>query len=448
MSVCDVVVVGAGFSGLMAARCLVAGGLSVRVLEARDRVGGRTLTRQVEGEAIDIGGQWIGPAQHRMHALCKELHIGLFPTFDRGRKILDVAGKQSTYEGAIPSLPLLHLLELQWSMMRIDRMTAKVPVQDPWFVRGAAEMDALTVEAWKQRSVRSQQVREVFDAAMRVVFGAEPSEMSLLHFLFYLRSGGGLKQLVEVKGAAQQDRLVQGAQVLASRMADALGDRVILSAPVRAIEQSGEFVTVTATTGVYRARTVIVAIPPALAGKIHYDPPLPAARDQLTQRIPMGATIKCVALYERPFWRDTGFSGEVVTSRDPFSVVYDNSPHGEAHGALVGFVVGHAARRMSTFSEADRRRQALDGWARYFGPRAARPVAYVEKDWAADPWSGGCPAGVPMPGILTVCGEALRAPVQRIHWAGTETAYEWNGYMEGALEAGERAASEVMVRGS
>jgi monoamine oxidase len=429
----------------MAARSLVAGGLSVRVLEARDRVGGRTLTRQVEGAAIDVGGQWVGPSQHRMHALCKELHIDLFPTFDRGRKILDVSGKQSTYEGAIPSLPLLHLLELQWSMMRIDRLTAKVPLQDPWSARDAAEMDALTVEAWKQRSVRSRQVREVFDAAMRVVFGAEPKELSLLHFLFYLRSGGGLKQLVEVKGAAQQDRLVQGAQALASRMADALGDRVVLSAPVRAIEQSDEFVTVTAKTGAYRARYAIVAVPPMLAGKIDYDPPLPALRDQLTQRIPMGATIKCVALYERPFWRDSGFSGEVVTTRDPFSVVYDNSPHGETHGALVGFIVGGAARRFGGLSEADRRRQVLDAWAKYFGPQAARPVAYVEKDWAADPWTGGCPVGVPVPGILTACGQALRAPVKRIHWAGTETAYEWHGYMEGALEAGERAAREVMV---
>jgi monoamine oxidase len=285
----------------------------------------------------------------------------------------------------------------------------------------------------------------VLDVAVRSVFGAEPSEISLLHFLFYLHSGGGLMRLVGIQGGAQQDRFVAGAQVVADRLAAGLGERVVLGAPVRAVAHGPEGVRIAADGRVWEARRAIVAIPPALAGRIAWEPPLPAARDQLTQRVPMGATMKCHALYERSFWHDAGFSGEAVSDGSPVSAVFDNTSHDGAEPALLAFVVGRPARDWSGRDAAERRAAVLTDLARFFGPAAASPIAYVEKDWSVDPWAGGCPVGVMAPGTLSTLGPALRTPVGRLHWAGTETALEWNGYMEGAVASGERAAREVQA---
>jgi monoamine oxidase len=269
----------------------------------------------------------------------------------------------------------------------------------------------------------------------------------MLHFLGYLRGGGGLMPLISIEGGAQQDRFVEGAQAVSLRMAEALGARVRLSAPARRIAQDAEGVTVGTDAGDLRARRVIVAIPPPLCARIAFDPPLPGARDLLVQRASMGNTVKCHALYERPFWRARGLSGEVVSdAAAPLTVVFDNCSHDGSVAALLGFVVGRAAYGWSNRPEAARRQVVIEALARYFGPEALHPVAYVEQDWAEEPWTRGCPTANFGPGALTALGGGLRASVGRIHWAGTETAREWAGFMEGALEAGARAADEVLAR--
>lgn len=440
----DVIVVGAGLAGLTAARKLVAAGRTVVVLEARDRVGGRVLTRHVGGLPLDLGAQWIGPTQRRMLRLVQELGLSTFPTHAQGKRVMAIGERVRTHRGTIPSLPFLDLLRLQRLLAKVDRLGKRLDPLRPWEHPEARAWDGLSLQAWKAEAVGSRRVGDLLDLVVRTVFGAESGELSVLAFLAYVRAAGGIMPLLDVEGGAQQDRFVDGAQQVPQRLAERLGARVVLSTPVRAIEQDPRGVRVHADGRSWTGARAIVAVPPALAGRIEYRPALPADRDQLTQRWPMGSTVKCFALYEAPFWREAGLAGEVASTSGPVSVVFDNSGPRGTPAALLGFVVGREARIWSLRPEADRREAVLGCLARWFGPRALRPVEYLEHDWSTEPWTRGCPVGVASPLTLVGFGSALRRPAGRIHWAGTETATEWTGYMEGAVESGERAAREVL----
>lgn len=440
------VVVGAGLAGLSAARHLHRRDVDVRVLEARDRVGGRTLSRSIDGETLDLGAQWIGPGQHRVRDLVAELGIETFDQYLEGASTFRAGGQTGRHEDVVRALPLsaqLTLLVMQW---RIDSLSARVPLDAPYEAPEAREWDATTVATWRDRYCHTTAAREAFDAVFRAVFAAEPREVSLLFFLFYVRAAGGFDQLTSVEGGAQQTRLVGGTQQLSTAMADDLGDRVHLEAPVRAVSHDDAGVVVEADGVTARGDYAILAVPPTLAGRIDYDPALPARRDGLTQRAPMGSVIKCIATYERPFWRDRGRSGEVVDADGPVGLIYDDSPPDGSAGALVGFLLGGAARTWADATEADRRELVLDRFAAHLGPDAADPTAYVDHVWADEPYSAGCYGATLPPGALTSYGSALREPVGRLHWAGTETATRWAGYMDGAIRSGQRAATEVLGR--
>ena len=440
------IVVGAGLSGLNAARRLMALGADVVVVEARDRVGGRTLSVSHHGAVFDHGAQWIGPTQHRVHELVRELGLQTFPQFHNGTKVMDIRGKRSSYRGAIPSMSIPGLLVAELGLRRLDAMASKVPLRAPQQAVSAAEWDSQTLASMRRKLVPHRDARAMFDLAVRTVFGAEPSELSLLYFLFYVHTAGGFRKLVEIEGCAQQDRLVEGTQTLSARLAEPLGDRVVLSSPVRVIHQSDDGVIVESERARVSAKAAIVAIPPHLVGHLRFEPALPARRGQLLQRCGMGATTKVIALYPEASWRSRGLSGEAVCDGWPISCVFDNSPVNGSVGALVGFVVGEHARRWSGLALADRRRLALDVFADLIGPPASSALDYFEQDWAAEPWTGGCPVAVLPAGAMTSFGDMLRAPVGRVSFAGTETAQHWCGYLEGALEAGERAAVEVLAR--
>lgn len=439
----DVVIVGAGLAGLSAARELAHTGARVIVLEARDRVGGRTLGKNIGGRVLDLGGQWIGPGQERLEKLARDLGVQTFPTYHKGKKILYRNGKLSHYAGTIPSLPLPGLLVLQWALSKLDRMTNTVSLAQPSAHERAAEFDGQTVETFAQKFMPRADVRDLFNAAVRVVFGAEPHEMSMLYFLTYLRAGGGLMKLVEIEGGAQERRFVGSSQEVSIRLAKQLGDSVVLSSPVRRIEQSDDGVFVTSDAVSVTAKYAIVAIPPVLANKIDFQPNLPVVRDALANRMPMGSAAKCIAVYDRPFWREEGFSGEAVTNIGPLSVVFDNGSHDGTVNALLGFVMGDEARLFSSRPPAERKAAVLDSLGKMFGDKARNPKEYIEFDWSTEEWSRGCPVANMAPGAMLSCGDALRKAVGRIHWAGTETATEWTGYMEGALQSGDRAAREV-----
>src|SRR5579875_1697564 len=425
----DVVVVGAGLAGLTSALDLQQAGRSVIVLEARDRVGGRILNHDLgDGQVVEVGGQWAGPTQRHILELAAGLGVQTHPTYTGGRVILEVGGRRVTYR----------------QVPRIDPLGPLGPLA-PLALPDAASLDSRTLADWARRNVRTQLGRLAVELFCQGVLACEPGEVSLLHVAFYLRAAGGFRQLTEVTGAAQQDRFVGGSQLIAIRLAERLGQETVrLGAPVRRISQSGSRVTVESDGLAVTARRCVVAVPPVLAGRIAYDPPLPGDRDQLTQATPMGSVIKCLAVYDEPFWRADGLTGQANGDTGAVRVTFDNRPPGGSPGILLGFVEGAQARRLARADPAQRRAEVLACLARYYGPRAASPRDYIEQDWTAEEWTRGCYAARFVPGAWTQFGHALRAPVGRLHWAGTETATRWAGYMDGAVQSGKRAAAEVL----
>lgn len=443
----DVLVVGAGLAGLTAARELTAAGRSVLVLEARDRVGGRIVNEDIgDGKIVEMGGQWAGPTQDKILGLAAELGIGTFPTYDTGRKVLHFNGKRGTYTGAIPRINPLVLIEVGQAQARLEALARKIPTDAPWTAVHAERLDSQTFETWIRRNTASTSARKLLALGAAAVFAAEPGDLSMLHVLFYSHASGSFQRLIDTTGGAQQDRFTGGSALIAQRLAGNLGSVVRLNAAVDRIEVAGSTVTATTAAGQFEGRQIIVTAPPLLAGRIHYQPALPAWRDQLTQRTPMGSVIKCQVIYDEPFWRADGLSGQATGDVPGSRVVFDNSPPDATPGILLAFLEGDEARRLGREPLEVRRQIVIDSLVAYFGPRAGKPERYLELDWQQEKWSGGCYGTLFGPNVWTRYGPALREPVGPIHWAGTEAASVWSGYMDGAVRSGERAAADVVAR--
>jgi monoamine oxidase len=442
----DVIVVGAGFAGLTAARELTGRGVSTLVLEARDRVGGRVLSHPIGGgQVIDVGAQWTGPGQDHMIALGEEMDVESFPTPGAGMKGIDFTdGIRTEHGDDLPQMDPGALAEVLTAFRTLTQMSQEVPADTPWTAEHAREWDAQTFQAWMDANVQDPLAKKRVRIAIEAVYAVEPHDLSLLFMLWYAKTGNSIMNLVSTEGGAQAWRYDGGAQLVAIRAAEKLGDRVHLSHPVRRITQNGEGVIVEGDGYSAKGKRVIVSIPPALAGRIDYEPAMPAMRDQLTQRAPMACVTKVHVLYDEPFWREEGLSGRVVSDIGPVRVCFDNTPKSGSPGALVTFIEGGDGRKFANASTEERRAAVLSCVEKYFGPQAAKPADYVEKDWPADPWSRGCYGAVLPAGTLVSVGSALREPVGLIHWAGTETATAFPGYMDGAVRSGERAAAEVL----
>jgi monoamine oxidase len=449
----EVIVIGAGLSGLVTACDLVAAGVDAVVVEARDRVGGRTEHGHLaDGTPIELGGQWIGPGQDRMAALLDELGLDSFPTYNEGEILLLLASGRSrmaSHRGAVPPLNPFVLADLAQGQLRFERLARRVPLDAPWSGPRARVHDARTFESWIRSNLHTRTGRGFFRLLAAGVFAAEPRDLSLLHALFYVHAGGDLDTLINVDRGAQERRIVGGSARVADELARRLGDRVRLASPVRRIAQTGAgdgaVVEVEVDGGGrLRARRAVVTLPPTLAGRLVYEPALPPWRDQLTQRVPAGAVSKCYAVYDEPFWREEGLNGTSICDVGPVKLTFDNSPPSGSPGILLGFTEGDDARRMSALTPDERRAAVVRCFVRAFGPRAANPREYLDRDWATEEYTRGCYGAHFTPGTWTMYGHALRAPVGAIHWAGAETATEWNGYMEGAVRSADRVAAEVL----
>jgi monoamine oxidase len=453
----NVIVVGAGLAGLTAAREIVKAGRSVVVLEARDRVGGRVLSHSLGvGDYAELGGMFTGPTQDRIQALAQAMGVDTYPTYNTGNNVFWANGRREEYPndtpfGTAPPDPVV-AGDIAAAVAQLDQMSQSVPVDAPWTASDAEQWDRQTLDTWlRDNTSGSDEFMAVTSAATEAIFGCEPRDISLLYALFYIAASGNeqnpgtFERNFNTAGGAQETRFVGGAQKIALRVAAHLGKRVVLNAPVRRIEQSSSGVTVTSDALIATGKRAIVAIPPTLAGRIHYEPALPPLRDQLTQHMPQGTLMKFEAIYDRPFWRDKGLSGQAVSENGPIKVTFDTSPQDGSPGIMMGFIGGHEARVWEDRPADERRAAALRNLADYFGDEALNPRDVVEFNWSTEVWNRGCPVAVLGPGTLIDFGKALRVPVDRIHWAGTETSTYWNGYMDGAVRSGERAAKEALA---
>ncbi len=447
----DVAIVGAGLAGLSAARDLRRKGAKVVVLEGRDRVGGRTLNASIGGgEIVEAGGQWVGPTQTRMLQLTKDLGLQTFKMYDEGQYVFEYQGVRSLFRGLLPPIPQADLTEFATKLVELEGLAKGVPAGDPLRAKNARALDAQTVEQWKIANLKTPGARFLIDLVAESVFSAEPADLSFLHFLFYASAAGkgkgdGFTQLTSTAGGAQELRWVGGSQRVSLELAERLAGAVRLNSAVRRIAQDRRGATITTSRGSFRADRVIVAMSPLMAGRIATND-LPGRRRALHRGMPNGRVIKCNVVYDRPFWRDEGLAGYTNSDRGPVKLTYDNSPPDGSPGVLLAFIEGAEATTWAARPAAARRAAVLEALTRYYGPKAAQPVGYVEKDWTADPYTRGCYAGYFGPKGWTDLGAALRTPTGVVHWAGTETATEWMGYMEGAVQSGRRAAAEVARR--
>jgi monoamine oxidase len=450
----DVAIVGAGLAGLTAARDHVKAGHSVVVLEARDRVGGRTLNHKLpDGQAVEAGGEFVGPTQTRVLALAKSVGIGTFKTYNEGENVYIHDGVRSTYP-ALPGIPNPpedpQLFKDSLALLGpTDTLGKQVGVKAPWKAKVAAKLDKQTVAQWVKANSKSPLTAPLLDVANQAIYGKDSSQLSLLFNAFYTAAAGDSKnagayaRLISAGGGAQESRFKGGSQEIAIKVAAKLGRRVRLNSPVRSIAQTRKGVRVVAQGVTVDAKRVIVAVPPILAREIRFSPALPKAKETLLKRYTPGDMIKVQAIYPTPWWRAKGFSGQWVISNGPAGVTYDNTPESGGPGVILGFVGGRFAKTFRALDAAARKQAFVDQVAAAFGDEARGDSEYFDLDWTAEPYTKGCPTGSFSPGQMSRLGAHIRPRIGRIHWAGTETSDYWAGYMDGAVRSGERAAKEV-----
>ncbi|EKV15393.1 hypothetical protein PDIG_13400 [Penicillium digitatum PHI26] len=451
----DVAIIGGGLSGLSTAKNLAAANRSFVILEARDRVGGRVLNANLTGKNVqELGAAYVGPTQNRVLALTAELGLPTYKTYTVGKATFYRNHTARHYQdslGGIPPVGLDSLVELALFMNDINTLASKVDLEAPWSTPNAPALDSMTLETYVNSRLSTADSRVLLDVAIPAILSTELREPSLPYALWCIAAAGDesgpgtINRLIGVDGGAQDSRVRGGTQLLATRLADKLGSQnIYLNTPVRKVQLKESRYLVSSDEVAISARHVVVAMSPPLASRITFDPLLPAGRDQLNQRMPMGALGKAIAIFPSAWWRHEGLNGEGVSDTGSIRVTYDNSPADGSFGAIMGFIEADEMRKLDAVSEDEVKRQVKQSFANFFGPRMENATDVLVQRWDLEEFSRGGPSAFMPPGVLTQYGSFLRAPVGRIHFAGTETSLRWIGYMDGAISSGERVAGEIL----
>lgn len=442
----DVVIVGAGAAGTTAANELKKAGLSVVVLEARDRVGGRLWTDVVDGAMLEIGGQWVSPDQEALKETISELGLETYRRYREGDSVyIGRDGEPRRFTGEIfPVAPetekeIVRLIDL------LDDMVAQVDPDRPWEHPDAEALDRISFEAWLEEQTDDQEARDNIALFIAGAMLTKPAyAFSALQALLMAASAGSFSHLVDADYILDE-RVVGGLQQVPLLLAERLGDDVLLEQPVHTIQWSDDGVTVLTDGGLtVRARFAILAHAPILYPWIDFTPALPRLKQQMHQHISMGFVIKVHAVYDRPFWREQGLSGTAFSPYEISHEAYDNTNHGDERGTLVGFVSDRDADDLFRVSAEERKGRILESLSHYYGPEALRPLVYFESDWGAEEWTRGAYAASFDLGGLARYGADLRTPVGPIHFACSDMAGAGYQHVDGAIRMGRLVAASIV----
>lgn len=436
----DVVIVGAGFAGLSAAERLVNMGKSVLVVEGRDRVGGRSFTGEVAGVKVDLGATWVSPQHTAIRDLARRVGCTTTRQFDRGHNVLWMAGRRRTYNGTIPKINPVALIDIARVQSALEKLVGTVNVDAAWESPNANQLDAISFGQWLDQKHALRSTRALMAIVSKVQWGCSPADVSLLHVVRYVRAAGGLSHMLDVENGANQDRVTETTQEIARRLAEQLGERVVVDAPVYRISQDDNGVTVQTDSASINAKYAIVTVAPEHRANIEYQPALPDKTEGLTRTWPMGALSKAFVAYEKPFWRAEGLSGEALTDTGPVFITFDVSPGDGGPGVLMVFC---DPRTYDGFGPEIRRSRVLRQLVDLYGDQARSPIDFIDHCWGTDSFAPGGPHPAAGPYASVSYGSALTDPHGRIHWAGTETAGEWAGTMNGAVRTGLNTAERI-----
>ncbi|NYE95855.1 putrescine oxidase [Psychromicrobium silvestre] len=443
----DVIIVGAGPSGLSAARQLKKAGLSVAVLEARDRVGGRTWTNTIDGAVLEIGGQWVSPDQTGLIGLLEELGLDTFSRYREGESVyLAPDGKRTRYTGEMFPASEHTVAEMERLTVILDELAAQIGAEEPWAHPLARELDTISFHHWLRQQSDDEEACNNIGLFIAGGMLTKPAHaFSVLQAVLMAASAGSFSNLVD-DGFILDKRVIGGMQQVSEKMAAELGDDVLLNAPVRTIRWSEDSVLVEADGVSVTGRKVVMAVPPNLYSRVSFDPPLPRRQHQMHQHQSLGLVIKVHAVYKTPFWREDGLSGTGFGAAEIVQEVYDNTNYQDARGTLVGFVSDEKADMVFALSAQERKAAILESLASYLGPQAANPEVYYESDWGSEEWTRGAYAASYDLGGLHRYGADQRTPVGPIHWSSSDLAAEGYQHVDGAVRMGQATAAVIAAK--
>ncbi len=439
----DVIVVGAGLSGLYATHRLIQEGANVLLLESRDRVGGRMATSTFNGEIYDVGAQWVSPHANALRSLLSELNIPLHQQYQVGESAFVVGKRTRIFKQRAPWISAFVTLEMRRIQNKLNRFVTKLQITNHHFTKNLQYTDRLSFGAWLHQECRHKETIAIYELLCKIHFFAQANELSLFYVLDQINSHQGAHNLFNLRPTHLQERILGGTQLIAEKLATRIKQQVLVDTPILAIRQDHESIIAYSRGSSFRARYAILAIPPAVAEQIYFEPTLPAYRDTLHQRMIMGRAISATLCFDYPFWRENGKSGVYITSGEPATLVHDVSPANGTEGALACLISGDAATHWGAQPKSERLKALIAQLQPWFGDEITAYRGLIERDWNAERWSRGA-AGFMSNGSASYV-QSIALPIGRLHFAGSETATRWTNTLEGAIEAGERTAAEVVA---